>query len=66
MEPLKDLLADLDVESLDVVEPLSEVGLESLRMGHGLTELGASCCCACAPCVNTCCSPPGGSCCCGP
>ncbi|MEU5576260.1 thiomuracin/GE37468 family thiazolyl RiPP peptide [Streptomyces huasconensis] len=42
-------LSDLDVESFEFSAD-SEGGLESLRMGHGLTEVGASCCCSTSSC----------------
>lgn len=41
-------LSDLDVETLDFAS--NTAGLESLRMGHGLTEVGASCCCSTSAC----------------
>lgn len=47
---------DLAVAELDDVEPL-DVGLESLSMGHGLTELGASCCCTTSTCSSCCAAP---------
>jgi len=42
-------LSDLDMETLEFAAN-SEGGLESLRMGHGLTEVGASCCCSTSVC----------------
>ncbi|MFI6165573.1 thiomuracin/GE37468 family thiazolyl RiPP peptide [Nocardia sp. NPDC051052] len=47
---------DLDVTDLDSIEPV-DVGLESLSMGHGLTELGASCCCSASTCSSCCAAP---------
>ena len=42
-------LSGLDIETLDFASDASQ-GLESLRMGHGLTEVGASCCCSTSAC----------------
>ncbi len=42
-------LSGLDIETLDFASDATQ-GLESLRMGHGLTEVGASCCCSTSVC----------------
>ena len=43
-------LDDLTVETLAFGAADDNGGLESLRMGHGFTEVGASCCCSSSPC----------------
>jgi hypothetical protein len=43
-------LDDLKVETLAFGPSDDAGGLESLRMGHGFTEVGASCCCSSSPC----------------
>lgn len=54
MEDLK--FDDLEIESIDIAASVENVGLEALRMGHGFTELGASCCCSGSEC--SCCAAP--------
>ena len=55
MSPLHLDLDDLEVESLSFGS--GDDGIDSLGMGHGMTEVGASegcCCCACSCCCCPC------------
>lgn len=55
-------LEGLDLENLEIEEMellVDEAGLESLTVGHGMVEIGASvlpalCCSCCIPCCCCC------------
>ncbi|MEV5409930.1 hypothetical protein AB0K60_13970 [Thermopolyspora sp. NPDC052614] len=53
-------LADVDVERLVPHDAASAASLESLTIGHGMTETAASIlpvgCCSCCLCCCCCCS----------
>ncbi|GGQ66839.1 hypothetical protein GCM10010166_40830 [Couchioplanes caeruleus subsp. azureus] len=57
VEDLKLDLEDLEVESL-AFEGETDADLQSLGMGHGMTEVGASAGCCCCTC-SCCCCPCG-------
>lgn len=56
MEDLRLELEDLEVETIEFSAEDDE-DLQSLGMGHGMTEMGASegcCCCLCSCCCCPC------------
>jgi hypothetical protein len=58
---LRSALAELEVDSLEVVRGLgTQLQVESLTVGHGMTELGGSISigdgCFCCSCLACCCT----------